>query len=119
MNKNTSESTILVISMGFLVIYLIFSYQWAVYVSLTFGIIGIVSKTLSELIEKGWIKLSYLLSYIVPPILLSIVFYLFLFPISLVFRIFNKDSLLLSDQYNTYFFSVQKNTKEQDFEKMW
>lgn len=119
MKKDTPDSTILVISMGFLAIYLIFSCQWAVFASLIFGIIGIISNTLSGLIARGWMILSRLLSFIIPPVILSIIFYLFLFPISLIFRIFNKDPLLLSDQYNTYFFPVDNETNEQRFEKIW
>ncbi len=109
----------LTISMGFLVLYLIKDWQWAVIVSLSVGIIGIISSFLSRKIEWGWMKLGKLLGYIVPNILLSIVFYLVLFPISMLSRIFSKDPLMLSKDHETYFVDVKKNTDRKDFEKIW
>lgn len=90
MKNDTSKSTMFVISMGFLILCLIFSWQWAVITSLIAGLIGIISDTISKIIEKGWMKLARILSYIIPSILLGIVFYLFLFPISLISKILPK-----------------------------
>ena len=117
--KDTSKSTMLIISMGFLVLYLIKAWQWAVIVSLTAGIIGIVSPFLSRKIEWAWMKLGKLLGYIVPNILLSIVFYLILFPLSMLSKIFRKDPLMLSKDYDSYFVDLEKKTDRKDFEKMW
>lgn len=119
MKKNTSKSTILVISMGFLVLHLAFSWQWAVVVSLIVGVIGIVSSYLSSKIEWAWMKLAQLLGYIVPNILLSIVFFLFLTPISILFRLFNKDVLMLSNEYDSYFIDIDKEIDKKNFEKVW
>ena len=119
MEKDTSKSTMLIISMGFLALHLIYSWQWAVIVSLAVGIIGIASPFLSRKIEWAWMKLGKLLGYIIPNILLGIVFYLFLFPISLLSRVFEKDPLMLSKDYDTYFIDVEKETDRKDFEKIW
>ena len=119
MEKDTSKSTILVISTGFLILYLIFSWQWAVLTSLIVGIIGIISGTLSRLIEKGWMELARLLSYIVPSILLGIVFYLILFPTALISKLFTKDPLMLSDKHKTYFIDINREVEKKSFEKIW
>ena len=119
MKTNTSKSTILIISMGFLVIYLVFAWQWAIIVSLIIGIVGITSSFLSKKIEWGWMKLANLLGYIVPNILLSIVFFLFLWPIALISKLFNKDPLMLSQKYKTYFITINKEIEKKDFEKIW
>ena len=119
MNKNTSKSTILVIAMGFLVLYLVFSWKWSVYVSLAVGVTGLISNSLSSLIEKGWMKLSHVLSHIIPPVLLGAVFYLFLFPLSRISKQFTKDPLMLSPQHKTYFIQVDKNVDKKSFEKIW
>lgn len=116
---DTSKATILVISMGFLIIYLIFSWQWAIYVSLVVGLTGIISPALSRLIESGWMKLARVLSYIVPTILLGIVFYLLLFPISLISKLFTKDPLMLSNKHPSYFISVDREVNKKDLEKIW
>lgn len=119
MNKNTSRSSILVISMGFLIVYLIFSWQCAIVVSLIVGVIGIISDSLSRIIELVWMKFAQLLNYIVLTVILSIVFFLFLFPISLIFKLFTKDPLRLSDKHKTYFVTINKEVVKGSFEKTW
>ncbi len=116
---DTSKSTILIISMGFLILYLAFSWQWAVIVSLTIGVIGIISSNLSIKIEWGWMKIAKFMGYIIPNILLTIVFFLILFPISLLSKLFIKDSLKLSKKYKTYFIDINREMDKESFEKMW
>ena len=119
MKADTSKSTILVISMGFLILYLIFSWKWAVIVSLAVGIVGIISSSLSRILECGWMKLARILSYIIPSVLLGIVFYFFLFPIALISKIFTKDPLMLSKKYNSYFIDISKEVSKESLEKIW
>ena len=64
-------------------------------------------------------KLGKVLSYIVPNILLSIVFYVVLFPIALLSRLSRKDPLMLSKDHDTYFIDLEKETDRRDFEKIW
>ncbi|HSP89029.1 MAG TPA: hypothetical protein VLN45_12910 [Ignavibacteriaceae bacterium] len=118
MKSDTSKS-MLIISMGFLVLYLIFLWQWAIVVSLLVGIIGITSSYLSKKIEWFWMKVGDLLGLVVPKILLTLLFFLFLFPISILCRIFNKDTLMLSNKYNSYFIDVKKEFDKKSLEKTW
>lgn len=117
--KDTSKSTILIISMGFLVLYLVFNWQWAVFVSLIVGITGVISGFLSRKIEWLWMKLASILGYVVPNILLSVFFFLFLFPLSLLYRLFHKDPLMLSKKHKTYFIDIKKDPDKKNFEKTW
>jgi hypothetical protein len=119
MKSDTSKSTILVISMGFLVLHLVFSWQWAGIVALIVGAVGIASTFLSTKIEWGWMKLSKFMGYIMSNILLSIVFFLILFPISLLSKLFIKDPLMLSKKYSTYFIDINKEMDKKSFEKIW
>jgi hypothetical protein len=119
MKTDTSKSTILVISMGFLIIYVVFSWHWAVLVSLVIGVIGILSSYLSKKIEWVWMKISQLLGYIIPNILLTIMFFLFLYPISLLSKLFSKDPLMLSNKHKTYFIDINKEIDKKSFEKTW
>jgi predicted membrane protein len=119
MNNDTSKSTMLTISMGFLLLYLIFDREWAVFVSLVVGLIGIVSPFLSRKIEWIWMKIAKVLGYIVPNILLSIVFYVFLFPLAFLSRLFSKDPLMLSDKHKSYFVDINEEVEKDSFEKTW
>jgi hypothetical protein len=117
--KETSKTTMLVISMGFLIFYLVFSWDWAVWVSLGAGITGIVSLWLSQKIEWLWMKLAKVLSFIIPNILLSMVFFLILFPLALLSRLFHKDPLMLSPKYKSYFVEINREMEKSSFNKTW
>lgn len=119
MKTDTSKSTILVISMGFLILFLVFSWHWAVIVSLVTGIIGIFSTFLSGKIEWVWMKIAKVFELVVPKILLSVLFFFILFPIALLSRLFNKDVLMLSRKHKTYFIDINKTIDKKSFEKIW
>ena len=119
MKTDTSKSTILVISMGFLILYLVFAWQWAVLVSLIVGVVGVLSSYLSKKIEWVWMKIAQLLGYIIPNILLTLMFFLFLYPIALLSKLFSKDPLMLSNKYETYFIDINKEVDKKSFEKTW
>ncbi len=119
MKKQTSTSTILVIVMGFLIINLVFNYAWALKVALIVGLVGVFSDTLSEKIDWAWMQLSNLLSKIFPPILIGIIFFLVLFPLSLLSKLFTKDPLMLSNKFDSYFIKVDKPFEKSSFEKLW
>lgn len=118
--KSEPVKTVLTITVGFIVIYLTTRAIWALYVSLIVGLIGMFSTYLAEKIDLLWMKLTKLLSYIVPNILLSIIFYIFLFPISVLSRLFgNKDPLKLKDPGATVFTDHKKGFDKSSFEKAW
>jgi hypothetical protein len=119
MKTDKSKSTILIISMGFLFLYLVFSWKWAVIVSFAVGIVGIASPFLSRKIEWAWMKLANLMGYVVPNILLTLAFFLFLYPLSLLSKLFSNDPLMLSDKYKTFFIDIDKEITKESFEKIW
>jgi len=116
---NTSK-TILTISIGFLVVYFISSWHWALVVSLVVGLVGIFSDYLSQKIEWAWLQLTKILSLIVPNILLSAVFYLILFPVAILSRLFGKkDPLQIKQKNSTYYIGSSKTYKKEDFIYPW
>ena len=119
MKSDGPKSTILVIVVGFLALHVIFSWSWAVIVSLVVGIIGILSGYASRIIEYIWMKIARILQYIIPNILLTLIYFLMLFPLSALSKIFTKDMLMLSKEYDSYFFDVNKKADKQSFEKPW
>jgi hypothetical protein len=119
MKADKAKSTMLIISMGFLFLYLVFSWKWAVFVSFVVGIVGIASPFLSRKIEWAWMKLADLMGYIIPNILLTLAFFLFLYPLSLLSRLFRKDPLMLSKKYKTYFVDIDKEITKESLEKIW
>ncbi len=118
--KSDPTKTMLTISMGFLVVYLIFRDDWALFTSIGIGLTGIFSTYLSKLIEKLWFKLAWLLSLIVPNILLTSIFYCILFPIAMLQRILAKsDTLRLKNSSSSTFTTCNKEYDKKSFENPW
>ncbi len=110
----------LTICVGFLVIFIITKLKWMLLLSLGVGLVGLFSPFLSKYIEFLWNKLAWLLGLIVPNILLSAIFYLFLFPIALLSKLFGKkDPFVLKNNSDTVFITSNKEFDENSFEKPW
>lgn len=125
-NKNLNPSkTVLTIVFGFLAIFLYLTtesqyHYWMLWVAVSVGGLGLLSSYLALKIQDAWMGLAKLLSYIVPPILLSIIFFIFLFPIALLSRLFGeKDPLQLKKTDKSLFKTVDKTFSKDAFEKTW
>ena len=118
--KSEPVKTCLTIAIGFVVVFLVTKGLWALYIALAVGLIGMFSNYLSQKIDYLWMKLTWILSLIVPKILLGVIFYLFLFPISVLSKLFGKrDPLLLKNADNSTFIDRNKTYSKLDFEKPW
>jgi len=118
--KSNPVKTVLVITVGMLVVYMFTKWQWALYVSLIIGILGVFSSFMAGKIEWVWMKLTWVLSKIIPNVLLSVIFYLFLTPIALLSRVFGqKDQLNLKNNKTSLFNDNKKKFTPDSFEKTW
>jgi hypothetical protein len=118
--KSNPIKTVLVISMGFGIIYLISELKWTLYTSIIIGVLGLISKKNSEIIDFLWMKLAKALSLIVPNVLLTIIFYLFLYPISVLSKIFGtKSSIILKNKKDSIWIDKTQQIAKVSFEKMW
>lgn len=118
MNKEKSKSTVLIIVVGLLIIHLLSELHIFLYVSLTIGVLGLSDK-MSQIIDRLWMGLSKILSYIIPNILLTLVFYLILFPFALIQRITQDDPLRLSPNRQTFWIDEEGEIDPESFEKTW
>lgn len=118
--RSNPAKTVLTISMGFLIMFLIAKWEWALRISVVVGLIGIFSNYLSQKIEWLWMKLAWLLGLVVPKIILTFLFYCLLFPIAVLSRLFTKgDTLILKNEKNSTFVNRKKEFEKSDFEKIW
>lgn len=76
-------------------------------------------KTLRSALINYWQKLGLILSKIVSPIILSIVYYIGLTPLALLKRLTSEDSLSLKRPTNSNFKEVSYSLKRDDFENLW
>ena len=66
------------------------------FLSLSFLILGLLNSSLLTPINKAWIKFGEILGKIIAPIVMSLVYFVILTPISLMVRLFGKDLLGLN-----------------------
>ena len=81
------------------------------FLSLPFLILGLLNSKFLTPLNKAWLKLGEILGMIIAPIIMAIVYFVILTPISLLVRILGKD--LLSIKFNkkleTYWINRKKN----------
>ena len=119
-NKLKAKSTILVIVVGFIIIYAYSKNYIFLRISIIIGLFGVISDSASLIIDKIWFKISHILSLIIPNILLGSIFYLILFPIALLSRLFKKDDpLMLSNNKESMFKNKIQKFKNISFENPW
>jgi len=79
--------------------------------SLIFLILGLVNSKLLSPLNKIWIKFGEILGVIIAPIIMTLVYFVILTPVSLVVRVFGKDILGLKfiNKQQTYWINRKKN----------
>lgn len=118
--QNNSSTTVLTIVVGFAVIFWITKMEWALYVAISVGVLGILSSWLRDQIDFLWGLLAKVLSYIVPNILLSLIFYFFLTPVAFLSKIFGKkDPLKLKNKSDSVYVVEEKTFAPESFEKIF
>ena len=122
MKRERTLETMLVITVGLLVLHLIFKNSWLLTAALVLGLIGVFSNFLSEKITLGWMKIAEVLGRINAVILLSLVFFLFVTPIAFLRKLFSKKDLLhLSDARKVSSLYEERNHAyaAKDLENTW
>lgn len=112
--------TILVIVIGLSVIAYIFKIPMLTNIALAIGAVSLVFGFIAKWIEWAWLKLALGLGWVNSRILLTIIYFIFLFPIALISRLFTKDPLKLkvTDRDSLYETRDHTYTKD-DLENIW
>jgi|TARA_B100001093_G_scaffold435990_1_gene434206 hypothetical protein len=61
--------------------------------SVVFLLLGLINSKLLSPLNKSWIKLGEILGIVIAPIVMALVYFVILTPVSLIVRIFGKDLL--------------------------
>jgi hypothetical protein len=126
LNKEEKTKSLLVMVVGFLVLYFIAGYFWEkeiktfLYISGAIGVLSLMSETISNLILKVWFKIAMVLGWINTRIILGLVFFVFLTPFAWLQRLFvRKNYLSLKDSESTVFHTRNHQYKPEDFDNIW
>jgi hypothetical protein len=119
MDRIKTLETSLVLTTGFLLIYLLTKNDFFLYLAFAFGITGIFIKPLAKIIAKAWFKLADFLNYFVSKIILGTLFFVVLFPVSLLYKISNKDKLSLKRSRSSMWIERNHKYSSGDLENIW
>ncbi len=89
---------------------------YLVLISIIFLILGLLNSKLLSPLNNIWIKFGEILGKIIAPLVMALVYFLILTPISLLVRAFGKDLLGLKyvKQQNSYWIKRTKNVGTMD-----
>ena len=89
---------------------------YLIIISIIFLILGLLNSKLLSPLNSFWIKFGELLGKIIAPVVMAIIYFLILTPISLMVRLFGKDLLGLkfSKQLKTYWMKRKKDLGSMD-----
>jgi len=81
-----------------------------------FLILGLINSTILTPLNKAWIKFGELLGHIIAPIVMGVIYFIILTPLSFLVRFFGKDLLNLkfSNKVNTYWIKRVKDLGPMD-----
>ena len=110
----------LVIVTGLVVLYFIFKSPYLLYAAGAVGVLSIAIPVVGDLIVKGWYKIAEILGAINGRILLSVVFFVILFPIALLSRIGKKNPMGLKRESEKSVFTERNHLySAKDLEQLW
>jgi hypothetical protein len=84
---------------------------YLILISLIFFTLGLINSKLLSPLNNTWVKFGEILGMIIAPIIMALVYFVILTPVSLIVRMFGKDLLGLKfiKKKNTYWIKRKKN----------
>ena len=118
--KSNPHLTVLTIVFGLLALYLFIEIKFILHFAIIVSLISILSLNFSKIIERAWFGLAQILSQIIPNVLLAIIFYVLLTPLSILSKLFRAKSDFISiNNQDTIFKIKTREFKKESFKKTW
>lgn len=119
LKMNNYKSTLTIV-IGFTLLSNYFHSKPLLILAISIGIIAIFSEKANDKIIWTWNKISEILGLIMPNVLLTLVFYLFLTPLALLNRINRKKNpLQLKNTTISVYSTKRKEFSPESLEKIW
>jgi len=123
--KSKGVETLAMIAFGFLIIGGIMWYKngeypvWPIYVALVSLFFGLFVPIVSKQVTWLWFKLAEGMGFIMSKVVLGALFYFFIGPYSLLYRLFNYDNLNIKKKQKTYYTERNIEYVKGDLENPW
>jgi len=121
MNRLDTLKTITVLTLAFLIAYLIFGAQWLLWAALLLALGNACESRATAAVAKYWMQFASRLGSINSRIILTFMFFFILTPIAWLYRRFNREQVMhfRENRRSSYFDDVEKSYSREDFEKLW
>lgn len=119
MSKEKNLEAILVICLGLVVFYLVLDIRILLWISIILGLAGLFIPFIAKWVAKGWYGLSHVMGFVMSKVILSIIFFVFLYPMALVARAGGKLSVRLKKSPDSYWTVRNHVYKKEDLENLW
>lgn len=83
------------------------------------GLLPLLSKRLARIITKAWQRLMAAIGFVNAHVLLTLIFFIVLVPISFLYRLLKKDPLQLKRGGDSYFQERNHQYEAKDLENPW
>ena len=92
---------------------------WSLIVSVSFLLIAFIKPSVLSPLNKIWIKIGHLLGKLIAPIVMALIFFTLVTPISFLVRCFKKDLLNLSFSKQDVSYWKKKEKKIESMDKQY
>ena len=117
--REKALETSLVLTTAFVLLYFLKPLELFLYIGFGFGITGIFIKPLARIIAFLWFKFADILNFFVSKLILGTIFYLILFPISMLYRLTKKDPLNIRHSKVSNWIERDQQYEAKDLENIW
>lgn len=111
--------SIVALALVSLIAFLWLNINWLIYVAIGLLMIPLISKKLANIIGYIWFSFAEYLGTIMNYIIMFLVFYFVLFPVSLLQRLVGKNQILSEKGNNSYFHQRNYSFSEKDIDDPW
>lgn len=112
--------TVLTIVSALLLLYYFTGWENVLAATIVLGLLSVFVSRIAQGVHAAWMLLAKILGYIIPNILLSLIFYLVLFPVALMARVFRKEKpVILENRPKSMFREREETFEKKHFEHPW
>lgn len=119
MNREKALESIVVLALAFLIVTIWRDTSWLIYLSIGLLAISFISRRLTALIGMGWLSFANYLGVVMNYIIMFIIFYFILSPLSFFQRKFNHNRILKKVKGDSHFHQRNHLYTIKDIENPW
>jgi len=119
MKSQKSTETILVLVLFQIVVFFYTQKPVWLYTAFALGLLGLLIPFAADKIHFAWMKLAQMLGYVMSRVLLTLIFFLFLLPLSILSKLFSKNSIIARPKGDSYFKERNFIYTSESLENLW